>query len=167
MQVLEETFRRGGKTSDRQGNTHKVMSIQEINLQVGNPLDFVSKINQRSSDYGPGTSNIHPRCNLLPNSDRAAFYLLISPTGCLYLQWKQKKQKAEIMASQGLKGLLAAKGIWLDPGLTEKEDALGTNLGNYSCPAASSHHPYPTLVIPLFLTCRQLSSPPIRRVGRG
>lgn len=83
MQVLEGKFRRGGKAFDRQGNTHKVISIQDIDLQVGNPLDLGAKIKQRSCDYGPETSHIHPRCNLLPNLDRAAFYLVISPTESL------------------------------------------------------------------------------------
>lgn len=32
MQVLEGKFRRGGKAFDRQGNTHKVISIQDIDL---------------------------------------------------------------------------------------------------------------------------------------
>lgn len=79
MPGLEEKSRRAGKAFDSQGYTQRVISIQELNFQVGNPLDLGANIKERSCDYGPETSNIHPRNNFLPKPDRAEFYLGVSP----------------------------------------------------------------------------------------
>lgn len=59
----------------------------------------------------------------------------------------EKAEKVGLVASQGLKGLLAAKGIWLHPGLTEKEEALGVQLGT-SLPAQQPCPTTPTLPCP-------------------
>lgn len=67
------------------------------------------------------------------------------------------------MAPQGLKGLPAAKGLWLG---THTRQKIG-NSETLSSSAAMSHHPSRTLVTPLLLTCTHLSSPPIRRVSGG
>lgn len=73
------------------------------------------------------------------------------------------------MVSQGLNELPGARGLWLRTQVWCKRKMHGVwNLETLS--SSSSHVPpplYPTLLIPLVLTCRQLSCPPIRRVCRG
>lgn len=108
MQLLAGKCRRGGKTVHRQDYTHKVVSSQDTDLQAVNPASLGAKIKQRSFDYRPEMSSIHPCYHFLPSPHRAGFYPVICPPGWLYFQ--VETEKAGGCWAHGFPGLLAVGG---------------------------------------------------------